>query len=48
MMPGTFLLGAKYFQETAPPNAVDRGENVAMGLDWPEVDPRVQRLCPGT
>jgi len=33
MMPGTFLLGAKYFQEIAPLNdAVDRGENVAMGL----------------
>ena len=39
MMPGTFLLGAKYFQEIAPPDAVDRGENRAMGLDWPEVDP---------
>ena len=36
MMPGTFLLGAKYFQEVAPPAAVDRGENVAMGRDWPE------------
>ena len=33
MMPGTFLLGAKYFQEIAPPDAVDRGENAAMGLD---------------
>lgn len=33
MMPGTFLLGAKYFQEIAPPAAVDRGENAAMGLD---------------
>lgn len=33
IMPGTFLLGAKYFQEFAPPNAVDRGENAAMGLD---------------
>lgn len=32
MMPGTFLLGAKYFQEQAPPDAMDRGENVAMGL----------------
>ena len=41
-MAGTPLLGAKYFQEIAPdldpvdpeePNhAVDRGENVAMGL----------------
>ena len=36
LMPGTFMLGAKYFQEIAPPNAVDRGENAAMGLDWPE------------
>ena len=36
-MPGTFLLGAKYFQEIAAANnAVDRGENAAMGLDWPE------------
>jgi hypothetical protein len=33
IMPGTFLLGAKYFQEQAPDNdAVDRGENVRMGL----------------
>jgi hypothetical protein len=39
IMPGTFLLGAKYFQEIAPPDAVDRGENRAMGLDWPEGDP---------
>ena len=32
IMPGTFLLGAKYFQEIAEKNgAVDRGENVAMG-----------------
>ena len=36
LMPGTFFLGAKYFQEIAPPAAVDRGENAAMGLDWPE------------
>ena len=36
MMPGTFLLGSKYFQEWAPPAAVDRGENRAMGLEWPE------------
>ena len=36
IMPGTPLMGAKYFQEIAPPNAVDRGEIVAMGLDWPE------------
>jgi hypothetical protein len=36
MMPGTFLLGAKYFQEIAPPDAVDRGENAAMGLTAPD------------
>ena len=33
IMPGTFLLGAKYFQEIAPPDAIDRGENAAMYLD---------------
>ena len=38
MMPGTPLLGAKYFQEIAPPDAVDRGEIVELGLDWPEPD----------
>ena len=33
IMPGTFLLGAKYFQEQAEKDdAVDRGENTAMGL----------------
>jgi hypothetical protein len=33
IMPGTFLLGSKYFQERArKDDAVDRGENVAMGL----------------
>jgi len=33
IMPGTFLLGSKYFQEYAPnDDAVDRGENVEMGL----------------
>lgn len=31
IMPGTFLLGARYFQEQAP-NAMDRAEHVAMGL----------------
>ena len=36
MMPGTPLLGAKYFQEIAPPGAVDRGEIAEMGLGWPE------------
>ena len=35
MMPGTPLLGAKYFQEIASENlAVDRGEIAAMGLVW--------------
>jgi hypothetical protein len=33
IMAGTPLLGAKYFQEIAPPEAVDRGEIVDMGLD---------------
>lgn len=32
IMPGTFLLGSRYFQEIAPEVALDRGENVAMGL----------------
>ena len=32
VMPGTPLLGARYFQEIAPPDAVDRGEIAAMGL----------------
>lgn len=32
IMPGTFLLGSKYYQEIAPGVAEDRGENVAMGL----------------
>ncbi len=31
-MPGTFLLGSRYFQEKALPVAADRAENVAMGL----------------
>jgi hypothetical protein len=35
MMAGTPLLGSKYFQEIAPPDAVDRGEIVEMGLTWP-------------
>ena len=30
--PGRFLLGARYFQEVAPGVALDRAENVAMGL----------------
>ena len=33
MMPGTFLLGSKYFQEIAEADeAIDRGENMEMGL----------------
>jgi hypothetical protein len=32
-MPGTFLLGAKYFNEVAPGVALDRTKNIAMGLD---------------
>ena len=33
IMPGTFLLGAKYYQELAPDVALDRARNVAMGLE---------------
>lgn len=33
VMPGTFLLGSKYYQEYAPGVAEDRGENVEMGMD---------------
>lgn len=33
MMPGTFLLGARYYQEVAPDIALDRAENIGMGLD---------------
>jgi hypothetical protein len=32
IMPGTFLLGARYFQEMAPGVALDRAEHIAMGL----------------
>lgn len=32
IMPGSFLLGARYYQEVAPGVAMDRGENVATGL----------------
>jgi hypothetical protein len=32
IMPGTFLLGSRYFQEVAPGVALDRGENQAMDL----------------
>lgn len=33
IMPGTPLIGAKYFQEIAPPAAVDRGEIMGLGLE---------------
>jgi hypothetical protein len=33
ILPGTFLLGARYFQEMAPGIAEDRGENIEMGLE---------------
>jgi len=32
IMPGTFLLGSRYFQERAPGVALDRAEHVKMGL----------------
>ncbi len=32
IMPGTFLLGARYDQEVAPEVALDRAENIEMGL----------------
>ena len=32
IMPGTFLLGARYYQEIAPDVALDRAKNVDMGL----------------
>jgi hypothetical protein len=34
IMPGTILLGAKYFQEQAE-EAMDRGQIEKMGLEWP-------------
>ena len=33
MMPGTFLLGSRYFQEQADGVAMDRAEHVEMGLE---------------
>jgi hypothetical protein len=33
IMPGTFLLGSRYFQEVAPGVALDRGRNVGEGLE---------------
>lgn len=32
IMPGTFLLGSRYFQEIAPDAAMDRAKNSRMGL----------------
>ena len=32
IMPGTFLLGSRYYQEQAPDVALDRGENTRMSL----------------
>ncbi len=32
IMPGTFLLGSRYFQELASPVALDRAEHTKMGL----------------
>jgi hypothetical protein len=32
IMPGTFLLGSRYFQEVAPGVALDRAEHMKMGL----------------
>ena len=31
-MPGTFLLGSRYYQEVAPEVALDRAEHIEMGL----------------
>ena len=33
IMPGTFLLGARYYQEIAPEVALDRAEHIDMGLE---------------
>ena len=33
IMPGRFLLGARYFNEVAPPVALDRAENAEDGLE---------------
>ncbi|MDH3255091.1 MAG: hypothetical protein OEM62_08880 [Acidobacteriota bacterium] len=35
IMPGRYLLGAKYFQEVAPGVALDRGRHVGMGIQVP-------------
>lgn len=34
IMPSLFLLGARYFQETAPDVALDRAEHLAMGFEF--------------
>jgi hypothetical protein len=36
IMPATFLLGARYFQEQAPGVALDRAEHTKMGLTVPD------------
>lgn len=36
IMPATFLLGARYFQEQAPGVALDRAEHTKMGLEIPD------------
>jgi hypothetical protein len=38
IMPGTFLLGSRYFQEQAPGVALDRAEHTKMGLTF--IDPK--------
>lgn len=35
IMPGSFLLGSRYYQEIAPGVALDRAEHVEMGLTLP-------------
>ena len=32
VMPGSFLLGSRYYQEIAPDVAMDRAENIGVGL----------------
>jgi hypothetical protein len=47
IMPGTFLLGSRYFQEIAPDVALDRAEHVATGLTItvPTVPPQTFEDC---
>lgn len=35
IMPGTFLLGSKYYQEVAPRVALDRARHVEDGITFP-------------